>query len=40
MIKTRIVKFVAHIHNMQLCIYIIIFINNENESPLRWFYSL
>ncbi len=40
MIKTRIVKFVGHIHNMQLCIEIISFINNENESLLRWFYSL
>ncbi len=39
MIKTRIVKFVGHIHNMQLCIEIISFINNENESLLRWFYS-
>ncbi len=39
-IKTRIVKFVGHIHNMQLCIEIISFINNENESLLRWFYSL
>ncbi len=40
MIKTRIVKFVGHIHNMQLCIEMISFINNENESLLRWFYSL
>ncbi len=40
MIKTRIAKFVGHIHNMQLCIEIISFINNEHESPLRWFYSL
>ncbi len=40
MIKTRIVKFVGHIHNMQLCIENISFINNENESLLRWFYSL
>ncbi len=38
MIKTRIFQFVGHIHNMQLCIEIIIFINNENESILRWFY--
>ncbi len=36
MIKIRIVKFVGH---MQLCIEIISFINNENESLLRWFYS-
>ncbi len=40
MIKTRIFQFVGHIHNMQLCIEIISFINHENESPLRWFYSL
>ncbi len=40
MIRTRIVKFVGHIHNMQLCIEMISFINNENESLLRWFYSL
>ncbi len=40
MIKTRIAKFVGHIHNMQLCIEMISFINNEHESPLRWFYSL
>ncbi len=39
MIKTRIVKCVGHIHNMQLCMEIISFINNENESLLRWFYS-
>ncbi len=39
MIKTRIVKFVGHIHNMQLCIEMISFINNENERLLRWFYS-
>ncbi len=39
MIKTRIVKFVGHIHNMQLCIEMISFINNENGSLLRWFYS-
>ncbi len=38
MIKTRIVKFMGHINNMQLCIEIISFINNENESLLRWFY--
>ncbi len=40
MIKTRIVKFVGHIHNMQSCIEMISCINNENESLLRWFYSL
>ncbi len=39
MIKTRIFKFVGHIHNMQLCIEMISFINHENESILRWFYS-
>ncbi len=39
MIKTRIVKFVGHIHNMQLRMEIISFINDENESLLRWFYS-
>ncbi len=39
MIKTRIVQFVGHIHTMQLCIEMISFINNENESLLRWFYS-
>ncbi len=39
MIKTRIFQFVGHIHNMQLCIEIISFINHENESILRWFYS-
>ncbi len=38
MIKTRIFQFVGHIHNMQLCIEIISFINHENESILRWFY--
>ncbi len=32
MIKTRIVKFVGHIHNMQLCIEIISFINNEKDD--------
>ncbi len=31
MIQTRIVKFVGHIHNMQLCIEIISFINNEKD---------
>ncbi len=38
MIKTRIVKFVGHIHTMQLCIEIISFINinNENESLLSF----
>ncbi len=40
MIKTRIFKFVGHIHNMQLCIEIISFINHENESILRWFSGL
>ncbi len=40
MIETRIVKFVGHKHNMQLCIEIISFINNENESLLIWFCSL
>ncbi len=40
MIKTRIFQIVGHIHNMQLCIEMISFINNEHESPLRWFYSL
>ncbi len=30
----------GHIHNMQLCIEMISFINNENESLLRWFYIL
>ncbi len=39
MIKTRIFQFVGHIHNMQLCIEMISFINHENESILRWFYS-
>ncbi len=39
MIKTRIFRFVGHIHNMQLCIEMISFINHENESILRWFYS-
>ncbi len=39
MIKTRIFQFVGHIHNMQLCIEMISFINHENESTLRWFYS-
>ncbi len=39
MIKTRIFQFVDHIHNMQLCIEMISFINHENESILRWFYS-
>ncbi len=38
MIKTRIFQFVGHIHNMQLCIEMISFINHENESILRWFY--
>ncbi len=40
MIKTRIFKFVGHIHNMQLCIEMISFINHENESILRWFSGL
>ncbi len=35
MIKTRIFQFVGHIHNMQLCIGMISFINHENESILR-----
>ncbi len=39
MIKTRIFQIVGHIHNMQLCIEMISFINHENESILRWFYS-
>ncbi len=38
MIKTRIFQIVGHIHNMQLCIEMISFINHENESILRWFY--
>ncbi len=37
MIKTRIFQIVGHIHNMQLCIEMISFINHENESILRWF---
>ncbi len=40
MIKTRIFKFVGHIHNIQLCIKMISFINHENESILRWFSGL
>ncbi len=40
MIKTRIFQIVGHIHNMQLCIEMISFINHEHENPLRWFYSL
>ncbi len=40
MIKTRIFKFVGHIHNMQLCIEMISFNNHENESILRWFSGL
>ncbi len=40
MIKTRIFQFVGHIHNMQLCIEMISFINHENESILRWFSGL
>ncbi len=39
MIKTRIFQFVGHIHSMPLCIEMISFINHENESILRWFYS-
>ncbi len=40
MIKTRIFQIVGHIHNMQLCIEMISFINHENESILRWFSGL
>ncbi len=40
MIKTRIFKFVGHIHNMLLCIEMISFINHENESIIRWFSGL
>ncbi len=40
MIKTRIFKFVGHIHNIQLCIKMISFINHENERILRWFSGL
>ncbi len=35
MIKTRIFQIVGHIHNMQLCIEMISFINHEHENPLR-----